>query len=56
MLLVASGFLTIAAKVGILSVIKASAGTLLVVGAIGLIATGVINAIKFVKGIIKLSK
>ncbi|MDR2150335.1 MAG: hypothetical protein LBO67_05885 [Spirochaetaceae bacterium] len=55
-LLLISGFLAIAAKVSAIGIIKPLAGTLLTIGAIGLIATGVLNGIKFIKGLKKQSK
>ncbi|MDR2808880.1 MAG: hypothetical protein LBB43_07745 [Spirochaetaceae bacterium] len=55
-LLVVSGFLAIAAKVSAIGAIKPFAGTLLTIGAIGLIVTGLINGIKFIKGLKKRSK
>jgi hypothetical protein len=46
-----AGFLAIAAKIGMPAIIKSIAGTLLGIGAVGLIATGVWNGIKFLKGL-----
>jgi hypothetical protein len=47
----AAGGLTILSRIGILKPLAGLAGTLLTIGAIGLLAAGIWNGVKFLKGL-----
>ena len=50
-ILTAAGVLKLAFHVGIIPIVKALAGTLLTVSSLGLLALGIFNGIKFLKGL-----